>query len=154
MTGFSFDPDCVFVQGPVPSSLAEECRRRFNADHNVGAQLVFEGQVRADSIDPGTNAAGTVAGIEYTAHESMARRAFFTIVERLTAGADLVDLEIRHSLGYVPAGGVSLLIAVATGHRAEAYALSRELLEAIKKEVPIYGREITTGEDARWKVNR
>lgn len=121
---------------------------RFAAHPHVGGQLVFLGQIRADEID-----AGTVRGIEYTAYESMARTALAGIAERAGREGSLIDVVVRHSLGYVPVGGTSLLIAVATGHRDEAYRLSRFILEAVKAEVPIYGREITDDE-SRWKINR
>jgi molybdopterin synthase catalytic subunit len=138
-----------FVQGPIDPSLVGKCIERFAENPRTGGQLVFLGQIRADEID-----AGTVAGIEYTAHEGMARTALAAIVERAAREGPLIDVVVHHSLGYVPVGGSSLLIAVATGHRDEAYRLSRFILEAIKDEVPIYGREITDGENFRWKVNR
>lgn len=95
-----FDATEVFLEGPIPPELAGEFQERFRADHSVGAHLVFLGQVRADEI-----ASGTVTGIEYSAHETMARTAFADLVERVTSGSDIAGLAIRHSLGYVPAGG-------------------------------------------------
>lgn len=144
-----FDAHAVFVDGPISPTYATRCVERFSGNHAVGAHVVFLGQVRADRID-----AGTVAGIDYTAHESMARAAFTALIERIGARYELRDLELRHSLGYVPAGGISLLIAVATGHRDQAYEASRAILEAIKTEVPIYGRELTAEDRSSWKVNR
>ena len=146
---FLFNPDSIFVEGPIPPESILQCERRFSANGAVGAHLVFLGQVRADEIE-----AGTVTGIEYTAHESMARRAFATVVERVAREEPLLDVEIRHSLGYVPVGGASLLIAVAAGHRDEAYRISRRILEEIKADVPIYGRELTGEKGSQWKVNR
>ena len=146
---FTLDPGSVFVEGPIDPQLAFRCCERFAANPAVGAQVVFVGQVRADEIE-----VGTVTGIEYSAHEGMALKAFGELVARTAGSIQLLDLELRHSLGYVPVGGASLLIAVATGHREEAYRASRELLEAIKQEVPIYGRELTNQDRSSWKINR
>jgi len=143
------DPEALFVEGPIAPQALTACYQRFAANSAVGAELVFLGQVRADRID-----AGTVAGIEYTAHRSMALQALKTVIKRVSGQIELIDVEVRHSLGYVPVGGASLLIAVATGHRDQAYRASRAILEAIKQEVPIYGREITTSRQSSWKVNR
>ena len=145
----SFDPQSVLVEGPVDPALATRCVQRFAANGAVGAHVIFVGQVRADEIT-----AGTVSGIEYSAHESMALHAFAAMVDRVAEQVELIDIELRHSLGYVPVGGASLLIAVATGHRDQAYTASRAILEAIKKDVPIYGRELTAAEQSSWKINR
>ncbi|TVQ40859.1 MAG: molybdenum cofactor biosynthesis protein MoaE [Spirochaetaceae bacterium] len=147
--GFTLDSGSIFVEGPIDPQLAARCSERFAANPAVGAQVIFVGQVRADEIE-----AGTVTGIEYSAHESMALKAFGALVRRTAARVPLLDLELRHSLGYVPVGGASLLIAVATAHRQQAYAASRALLEAIKQEVPIYGRELTNQDRSSWKINR
>ena len=145
----TFNAADVFVQGPIDPAFARECAEAIGANPAVGAHLLFLGQIRADRLD-----AGVVRGIEYTAHQTMAQGAFTALVDRAAAAGGLLEVTIRHSLGYVPVGGASLLIAVGAGHRDEAYRLSRDILEAIKKEVPIYGREITEDDQSRWKVNR
>ncbi len=148
-SGFAFHADAVLTEGPVDPGVVPAVVRRFAGTGGAGADVLFMGHVRADVTE-----AGTVRGIEYTAHEPMARAAFAAVVRDAAAGAEVIDLEVRHSLGYVPAGGISLLIAVATAHRDEAYRVSRAILEGIKRDVPIYGREIIDEETSRWKVNR
>jgi molybdopterin synthase catalytic subunit len=149
MSAYLFDPLSVLVDGPVDPDLPAACAERFAANRAIGAHVVFLGQVRADSFD-----GVTVAGIEYTAHERMARSAFDAIARRAADENEILDMVVRHSLGYVPAGQVSLLVAVATAHRDAAYRASRFMLEAIKQDVPIYGREIGEGDASRWKLNR
>lgn len=145
----SVQPEKLFIHGAVPADVVSECQARFSRAGTIGAHVVFLGQVRADPIDD-----GVVSGIEYTAHESMARDVISRIVRDADPDEELLDLEVRHSLGYVPAGGISLLVAVATGHRDAAYRISRDILEAIKKDLPVYGREIAADDRSRWKVNR
>lgn len=149
MSAPEFDSLSVFVDGPVDPALPAACTERFGANEAIGAHLLFQGQVRADRME-----AGHVVGIEYTAHERMARSVFDDIVRRSAEQYGILDVVVCHSLGYVPAGQVSLLVAVATAHRDDAYGASRFILEAIKSDVPIFGREIGDDEASRWKVNR
>lgn len=148
-SGFAYHTDAVLTEGPIDPGIVPAIVRRFASHGGAGADVLFMGHVRADVTE-----AGTVRGIEYTAHESMARTAFAAVVGEAAAGAEVIDLEVRHSLGYVPAGGISLLIAVATAHRDEAYRVSRAIIEGIKRNVPVYGREIIDDQKSRWKVNR
>ena len=47
-------------------------------------------------------------------------------------------------------GGISIIIAVACKHRAEAYELSRFIIEEIKKRTPIWKKEHYENEDSEW----
>jgi molybdopterin synthase catalytic subunit len=47
-----------------------------------------------------------------------------------------------------------VLIVVGTSHRPEAFQLCRDILEVLKREVPIYGKEIAESGSHAWKVNR
>ncbi|MBO6487941.1 MAG: molybdenum cofactor biosynthesis protein MoaE, partial [Pelagibacteraceae bacterium] len=47
-------------------------------------------------------------------------------------------------------GEISIIIAVATPHRAEAYIISRYVIEEIKKRSPIWKKEHYKNEDSKW----
>ena len=51
-------------------------------------------------------------------------------------------IAIEHRLGSVPLGEPSVIIAVGTPHRAEAFACCRFLIEELKHRVPIWKKEI------------
>ena len=59
---------------------------------------------------------------------------------------------IVHRVGRVMPTEISVVIAVATPHRGASYDASRFVLEALKRDVPIWKREITDG-GAFWKQN-
>jgi len=48
---------------------------------------------------------------------------------------------LKVEIGIVPVGEVSVAIAVSAGHRAEAFAACRWLIDRLKEIVPIWKRE-------------
>ncbi len=115
----------------------------------AGAQDLFLGQIRADIIDN-----KEVAAIEFSAYKEMAEQALQKIVEEKIREYQLYELTILHSLGQVHVGEVCMVVNVCAGHRNEAFVACREIVEAIKFEVPIFGKEIFTDNSHTWKVNK
>jgi molybdopterin synthase catalytic subunit len=109
-----------------------------------GAVVLFLGKVRD------RHAGREVSSITYTAYRPMAERVLARIAGDLEAehGAAVA---IVHRLGEIPAGQASLAIAVAAPHRAAAYGASRQALERLKREAPIWKREHYAGGDSVWR---
>ena len=114
-------------------------------DPACGAVLVFLGTVR-DS-----HRGRPVTRLTYTAYRPMAEKRLRRIVEGREAGSNRLHAAIHHRLGEVPAGEPSVVIAVASPHRAEAYETSRRALERLKREVPIWKREHYADGEAQWR---
>jgi len=57
---------------------------------------------------------------------------------------------VEHAKGYVPLGGISVVIAVACKHRAQVYEFSRYIIEEIKKRTPIWKKEHYNETDSEW----
>ena len=57
---------------------------------------------------------------------------------------------IEHVKGHVKLGETSIIIAVACKHRAQAYDLSRFIIEEIKKRTPIWKKEHYENKDSEW----
>jgi len=100
-----------------------------------GAVVVFQGIVRNESRGRRT------LFLEYEAYEPMAA----SELEKL-ASAALVRYEVRevavvHRLGRVEIGEVSVLIVVASTHRAPAFDACRWLIDSLKQTVPIWKKE-------------
>lgn len=112
-----------------------------------GAVLLFLGTVR----DRERSGGRPVERLTYSAYRPMAEERLLRIVEEIEAAHDGLALAIVHRLGEVPAGEASVAIAAASRHRAAAYAASREALERLKREVPIWKREHYAGGGARWR---
>lgn len=111
-----------------------------------GAELVFVGTTR-DTFE-----GRPVIRLEYEAWESAAERELAAIEEDVAARWPGAVVRIVHRLGVVPVGEPSVVIAVATPHRAACYEASRHAIEALKARVPIWKKEIyADGSD--WKAN-
>jgi len=76
------------------------------------------------------------------------------MMERLEAEArrrwTVNRIAIVHRLGKVPVGEASVVIAVSSAHRNEAFEVCRFLIDSLKKEVPIWKREHFTDGTVEW----
>lgn len=125
--------------------ISIESVERAVAHPDCGADLVFVGRVR------GVYKGQTVLRLEYEAYEEMAILRMQKIADDAKSQFE-ARVAIVHRVGVVMPNEVSVVIAVSTPHRAASYDASRFVLEALKRDVPIWKREITdTG--AFWKHN-
>ncbi|MCE7061559.1 molybdenum cofactor biosynthesis protein MoaE [Dyadobacter sp. CY343] len=143
-------PRKVFVEGPISPDFIAKSIASHQSKTNIGAHAIFLGQIRADEKE-----GGVVSGIEYTAYEEMANDVFHEIREAAFARFELTCLHIYHSLGLVPTGEISLFVFVSSPHRRAAFEASEFIVEEIKNNAPIFGKELVgEGGDFRWKENR
>jgi molybdopterin synthase catalytic subunit len=128
------------VERPLEAgALATEVGQRAN-----GAVLLFVGIVR--EVNDGRG----VTGIDYTAYESMARRELTAIVQEAGERFGVLDLVVEHRVGTLAIGEASVAIAVGSPHRADAYAVSRWVIEELKRRVPIWKREHYVDGTREW----
>jgi molybdopterin synthase catalytic subunit len=114
------------------------------ADPANGAVLLFLGAVR--QVNDGRD----VTGIDYAAYEAMAQRELDAIVAEGIAKFGTPDLAVVHRLGELAVEDVSVAIAVGHPHRDGAYALSRWVIEELKRRVPIWKREHYADGTREW----
>jgi molybdopterin synthase catalytic subunit len=105
----------------------------------TGAVVVFDGVVRDDEITE----------MELEAYEDIALQELEKIAHDATDQFRLLHVDIIHRIGRLLVGANILIIVVSAGHRTEAYAGSRYIIEEIKKGVPIWKKELTK-EGGRW----
>jgi MoaE-MoaD fusion protein len=110
-----------------------------------GAVVTFHGTVRDH------HQGRPVARLDYTAYRPMAEAALGRIVAELEAAHRDLRAAIAHRVGEVPVGEASVVIAVASPHRAAAFDAAREALERLKREVPIWKREHYADGGAAWR---
>ena len=79
--------------------------------------------------------------LEYEAHEEMAQKQIGGLIEEARERWPIGQVAIRHRLGRLEIGEVSVAIAVAAPHRAEALEACRWLIDTLKAEVPIFKKE-------------
>ena len=97
-----------------------------------GASVEFLGIVRAhDAGEPITHLA-------YEAYEPMADRVIERLVKQAREQWPLHVVCVRHRVGRVAVGEVAVLIGVRAPHRDEAFEACRFLIDAIKRDVPIW----------------
>ncbi|MDG1913145.1 MAG: molybdenum cofactor biosynthesis protein MoaE [Crocinitomix sp.] len=139
----------VFVQGAISPEKIATSIAHHQVKTNIGAHDIFLGQVRADEID-----GKIVQGIDYSAYEEMAEQKFYEIREAAFEKFDLTCMHIYHSIGPVKAGEICLFVFTSSKHRAIAMDACRFLVEEIKANVPVFGKEIFEDESYQWKVNQ
>ncbi len=100
-----------------------------------GAALVFEGVVRNQTLGRRT------LYLDYEAYESMALQQMESLGAQALEKFQIRDLAIVHRLGRLAIGETSVLIAVASTHRAAAFEACRWLIDTLKRTVPIWKKE-------------
>jgi molybdopterin synthase catalytic subunit len=100
-----------------------------------GAVSSFVGVIRDN--DEGR----AVRYLEYEAHETMAVTHLERLVDEAQRRFGVGRALIRQRLGRLEIGDVSVAIAVAAPHRAEAIDACRWLIDTLKADVPIFKKE-------------
>lgn len=139
----------VFVQGPITPEKIATSIAHHQVKTNIGGHDIFLGQVRADEID-----GKIVKAIDYSAYEDMANQAMHEIREAAFEKFDLTCMHIYHSLGEVKAGEICLFVFTSSAHRKECLEATRFLVEEIKANAPIFGKEVFEDESHVWKENK
>ena len=141
-------PKNVFKEGPISSEFIGASIAKHQSKTTIGAHNIFLGQVRADTVD-----GKTVAAIDYTAYEEMANKKFHEIREATFERYDLTCMHIYHSLGKVDVGEICLFVFVSSPRRKVVFEALEFVVEAIKADVPVFGKELFEDESHQWKVN-
>ncbi len=138
-----------FIEGNISASIVERDISNHSKKLNIGAHTTFLGQVRADEIN-----GKKVIGIEYSAYTDMANKKLMEIKEEFIRKYSLTCLHIYHSIGFVKAGGISLFVLASSAHRSDAINCLHELIDKIKNQVPVWGKEILEDSSYTWKENQ
>ena len=110
-----------------------------------------------------------VTRLEYEAYSKIALKAMSDIIREARDNhaqfshrsgpsntPSLLHCVVYHRLGTVPVGQPSIVIAVSSPHRKEAFSACEFILEEVKARAQIWKREYYEGErdeDAEWKSN-
>lgn len=138
----------IFIEGPVTAAFIAEQIQKHASKKDIGAHSIFLGQVRADVIN-----GNVVSLIEYTTYAEMALEKMHAIRESIFEKYDLTCMHVYHSLGAVKAGEISLFVFSSSQHRRAAIDACNEIVERIKKELPVWGKEVFEDASYQWKVN-
>lgn len=138
----------VFREGPISAEFIGNSIAKHQSKTTIGAHNIFLGQVRADKIDN-----KTVTAIEYSAYTDMANEKFHEIKETAFEKFNLTCMHIYHSLGNVKAGEICLFVFVSSPRRKEVFPAIEYIVNEIKAQVPIFGKELFEDASHQWKVN-
>jgi molybdopterin synthase catalytic subunit len=100
-----------------------------------GAALFFEGIVRNQTRGRKT------LYLVYEAYEEMALQEMESLATQALQRFQIRDVAIVHRLGKLQISETSVLIAVASAHRAAAFDACRWLIDTLKRTVPIWKKE-------------
>ena len=120
------------VDAPIASdALYDEVLKDYN-----GAVVTFCGVVRNHSGETSTDF------LVYDAYKEMAEKKMSEIGEQAKKQWNIEDVAILHRIGRLEIGEISVLIAVASPHRAEAFDACRYIIDKLKETVPIWKKEV------------
>lgn len=139
----------IFVQGAISPAFVADSIQKHSTQTGIGAHSIFLGQVRRDEID-----GKAVGAINYTAYEEMALEQMHVIREAVFQQYPLTCLHVYHSLGTVTAGEICLFVFASAAHRKAAIDACEDVVERIKKELPVWGKELFDDASYQWKENR
>lgn len=137
------------VDGAISAEFIGNSIAKHQTKTSIGANQIFLGQVRADEIE-----GKKVVAIEYTAYDVMAEQKLHEIRESTFSKFDITCMHIYHSLGNVNAGEICLFVFVSAPRRKVTYEALEYIVENIKKDVPIFGKEILEDQSYTWKKNQ
>jgi MoaE-MoaD fusion protein len=100
-----------------------------------GAAVVFEGVVRDNTRGRRT------LYLDYEAYEAMALKQMEELAAQALHQFKIRDLRLVHRLGRLQIGDTSVVVAVASAHRAAAFDACRWLIDILKRTVPIWKKE-------------
>jgi MoaE-MoaD fusion protein len=108
-----------------------------------GAVVVFDGIVRNNTRGRRT------LHLDYEAYEEMAEKQMEALASEARSKFAVRHVSMIHRLGRLQVGEISVLIVVASAHRAAAFEACRWLIDTLKKQVPIWKKE-TFVDGAVW----
>ncbi len=141
-------PEEIEPEQPVVTALTRE---PIDAENLIaaakrgedGTVIVFDGIVRNQTRGRQT------LHLDYEAYEEMAEKQMRELATEARTRFGVRHVSLVHRLGRLTVGETSVLIVVASAHRAQAFEACRWLIDTLKKTVPIWKKE-TFVDGAVW----
>jgi len=121
----------------APEPFLQHVRR-----DDSGAVALFLGVVRDNNLGR------RVLYLEYDAYPEMAKSKLREVAEEAQGRWPITDVAIAHRTGRLEIGETSLLVAVSSPHRHDAFAACHHIVNRIKEIVPIWKKEVWEGGEA------
>jgi molybdopterin synthase catalytic subunit len=139
----------VFIQGEITATFIANAISKHQSKTEIGAHNIFLGQIRKDKVED-----KTVSAIEFSCYEEMAEKKLDDIREDAFQKFDLTCMHIYHSLGIVNLGEICFFVFVSAAHRPQIYEAMEYIVNRVKEDVPIFGKELFETGEYQWKKNK
>jgi molybdopterin synthase catalytic subunit len=110
----------------------------------AGAVVTFAGVVR--DHDGGRS----VHGLEYSAHPTASAVVAQVAADVAERAQGVRAIAVSHRVGRLAIGDVALACAVAADHRREAFETCAELVEEVKRLLPVWKHQVFTDGTDEW----
>jgi len=119
----------------------------FISDPSSGGSCVFVGTVRDADAD-----GVVVTGLTYESWNDVAVDRLHEIADRLRDRWPIRKVALFHRTGDLGVGDASVVVAVSSPHRADAFEACREGIEQLKHDVPIWKKELLATGEGHWVI--
>ena len=123
----------LFVEGEVDVS-----KRSLLPNIGCGGECIFVGRTRPDHHEKH----GKLIALHYDCYKKMAQSQLEKLAEEAVAQFNVRVIQICHSCGKVPIDGASVVIAVGSNHRDDAFLACRFLIDLLKLQATIWKQEV------------
>lgn len=120
----------------------EEVLAALEEDADGGVNL-FVGRVRDHDHGRG------VTGLDYTAHPAALDR-LREVCDVVAARHEVDAVAAVHRVGSLVVGDVAVVVGTAAAHRGTAFGATRDLIDTLKAEVPIWKHQVFTDGGDEW----
>lgn len=108
-----------------------------------GGITLFVGKVR--DHDGGR----AVSGLDYSAHPSALER-LREVCEQVAGRHEVHGVSAIHRVGRLAIGDLAVVVATAAAHRGTAFEASRDLIDTLKDQVPIWKHQVFADGSDEW----
>jgi molybdopterin synthase catalytic subunit len=130
----------------TPAALSADRALAFVSSPDAGGIDLFLGTTRSEKSAEGRQ----LAALDYQSYEAMAIDQLKKLAASARSQWPISKLAVLHRIGRVAVGQPSVVIAVSSPHRAEAFSACRWLIDQLKKDVTIWKQEIWGDGSSRW----
>ncbi|MCK6379878.1 MAG: molybdenum cofactor biosynthesis protein MoaE [Leptospiraceae bacterium] len=110
-----------------------------------GAIVLFSGETRDYSKEK------TVKYLEYESHTELAEKIIEGILKEATEKWNLNSAICIHRLGVVMPLESAVVVITSSPHRKEAYTANQFIIDSVKKNAPIWKKEVFEDDSSNWK---
>ena len=102
-----------------------------------GGECIFIGRTRSEKHDT----YGQLSCLLYDCYRHMAETELISLAEEAINRFGVLFVKVTHSIGRVDVDEASVVIAVASNHRDDAFVACRFMIDMLKQRVPIWKQE-------------